>query len=376
MAALALPFPVVVLVFSPTTEHLAIASDDGSIRIYQKPYTKVWKALRNLGPEISSVAFALDSSSTSFPLWVACGQHILCFELACDSLILERKDCIFESRVTEEAEDILNQITINKSYLAYTLDSGIVGTLDLKTKEQKTMKTSHSNLCTNVSFIPNRPREMVSTGYDFNILHHDFPLGTILSSFQVGEIVSIYIMLHLIHPTESPAEPASQISLSPPFIQCLTMSSNGVIACGLADGRIWIGFGGERSLAHRKKRRKWDGLRKDNASYVQVADGPVVDVFVFTLSLSKPSRDIDKVLRAFVNSDILVTLSLLGTLTAFQILEGKLDKKLSSHTVKGILKANSLATNGTDVWVGGISSKNQGIAVSLSLETLQKETEQ
>ena len=57
------------------------------------------------------------------------------------------------------------------------------------------------------------------------------------------------------------------------------------MACGLADGRIWLGSGGEKpesgeipSHARQKKRRKWEGLRANEGSYHKAAEGPVVAV--------------------------------------------------------------------------------------------------
>lgn len=41
---------------------------------------------------------------------------------------------------------IPEQIKTNGSHLAYTLDSGTVGVVDLKTQARMTMKTSHANV--------------------------------------------------------------------------------------------------------------------------------------------------------------------------------------------------------------------------------------
>lgn len=62
-------------------------------------------------------------------------------------------------------------------------------------------------------------------------------------------------------------------SFSPAFILCSAMSSNGVLAVGTADGRVWVGLGGEKG---KKKSRKWNGLAPDSALEIHVIDGPVV----------------------------------------------------------------------------------------------------
>lgn len=66
-----------------------------------------------------------------------------------------------------------------------------------------------------------------------------------------------------------------------------------------------------------------------------------------------------------------MTLSLLGNLTLFEVSEGKLGKRFSSHALQGISKTNVLAVNGSDIWVGGITAENKGIVISTTLETLQ-----
>ena len=66
------------------------------------------------------------------------------------------------------------------------------------------------------------------------------------------------------------------LSLSPPFIQCVTISPNGILAASTADGRLVLGFG---STKHSKKQKRWEGLRSDEMVDVKVADGPVVSLY-------------------------------------------------------------------------------------------------
>ena len=78
--------------------------------------------------------------------------------------------------------------------------------------------------------------------------------------------------------------PSSGISLSPPFILSLSMSASGLIAAGTADGRVWIGGGGEKrsgvASGKKKRNRKWEGLKDDEAFTTKIAEGPVVAVCV------------------------------------------------------------------------------------------------
>jgi hypothetical protein len=67
-----LPTPVSSTAFSETGL-LAIGTDDGALRVYESPYTRVWKAVRQLGSEVASVAF---THGNSVSVWVASGRHV------------------------------------------------------------------------------------------------------------------------------------------------------------------------------------------------------------------------------------------------------------------------------------------------------------
>jgi hypothetical protein len=57
------------------------------------------------------------------------------------------------------------------------------------------------------------------------------------------------------------------------------MSSSGIYAVGMADGRVWVGLGGEKlsgAVSGKRKARRWGGLVHDLALDVVIADGPVV----------------------------------------------------------------------------------------------------
>ena len=70
--------------------------------------------------------------------------------------------------------------------------------------------------------------------------------------------------------------------MSPPFVLSMSISSSGVIAAGTADGRLYIGMGGEKpsegTVSRQKRRRKWEGLRSDAKLVADVAEGPIVAV--------------------------------------------------------------------------------------------------
>ena len=69
------------------------------------------------------------------------------------------------------------------------------------------------------------------------------------------------------------------MSLSPPFVMSLAVSSTGVVAAGTADGRLLIGFGAEGALAMKKRPNKWEGLVGVETLLTKIAEGPVVALY-------------------------------------------------------------------------------------------------
>ena len=72
------------------------------------------------------------------------------------------------------------------------------------------------------------------------------------------------------------------MSLAPPFIMSMAMTATGVLAAGTADGRLWLGFGGEKGS--KKKAKKWEGLDENKALLIKVAEGPIVALYVIFLN--------------------------------------------------------------------------------------------
>jgi len=202
----------------------------------------------------------------------------------------------------------------------------------------------HSSIAGSISFIPERPSELVSGGYDYHLLHFDFRQGVLLSRFNLES-------------SQAPVSGESNASLSPPFVTSLVVSSTGVIAAGAADGRLWVGFGGEKSSSStatrtKKKRRYWEGLKEDNNSFwgSVVSHGPIVGA-------------------GFLSADQIVICSLGGTLTSLlhsvnHEHSRNFDPKWT-YDITRIKKVNSMktgrGTNG-ELWivVGGIGESGKG----------------
>ncbi|KAF8212059.1 hypothetical protein K438DRAFT_1902897 [Mycena galopus ATCC 62051] len=223
---------------------LVAGSDDGSLRVYELSSLKVCKAIRGLPTEISSVCCFKRPGSHLRDVWLACGRQAYSFQMDLEKLVLTAADASSVIELCNDEEDVLNELALNsgKTHLAFSTDSGVVGV------------TGHSSICGIVRFIPDRPREIVSGGYDS---------WTVLSRRDI------------------PPFPASDgMALTPPFIMSAAMTTTGIMAAGTADGRLWLGLGGEKGgpTKSKKRSRKWDGCNPDEEHLEKIAEGPIVAI--------------------------------------------------------------------------------------------------
>ena len=113
-----------------------------------------------------------------------------------------------------------------------------------------------------------------------------------LSLYLLHQKISQPTCLLIITTAPSP-NLAPGISSLPPFIVSLAVSPSGVVAAGTADGRVWVGLGGEKpssssqnvsspSNTNKKKRtRKWSGLNAEEGFETKVGEGMITGL-VFT----------------------------------------------------------------------------------------------
>ncbi|KAF5389952.1 hypothetical protein D9757_003629 [Collybiopsis confluens] len=331
------PAPVSALEF-PHAGHLFVGSYDGTLRLYDLSSFKVIRAVRGLKDEISSIASTKRPGTNLRDVWVACGNSVHLFKMDTPSMILNPQDTIASTNLTQYDADVVNDIALDIKHLAFSTDGGTVGIVDLSTNSIWRMKEGHTSISSCVNFVPDRPRELISAGYDEAFLHFDFQEGTILSQ----------------HKIQSPSPTVSDgISLSPPFIMSTAMSSNGILAAGTADGRLWAGLGGQKGLVSKskskaKRSRKWNGLSdEDGILCTKVADGPIVAL-------------------SFVNSKILCASTLLGTIIQWKINVKSNDQdtileEVWRKNVTGMDKVNALVTNDTKIIVGGLTKEGKGV---------------
>ncbi|KAF7363588.1 WD repeat-containing protein 53 [Mycena sanguinolenta] len=334
------PSPISAITFG-NSGHLVAGSDDGSLRVYDLSSVKVCKAIRGLPSEISSVCCFKRPGSHFRDVWLACGRQAYSFQMDTEKMILTTADANATMELCDDEEDILNELALNsaKSHLAFSTDSGAVGVVDLSTKTITRMKTGHSSICGIVRFIPDRPREIVSGGYDSCLLHFDFQQGSVFSRRDIP-----------------PFPAAGGTALSPPFIMSAAMTSTGVMAAGTADGRLWLGFGGEKGgpKKSKKRTRKWEGLNSEEEHMEKIAEGPIV-----AMAFSDPST--------------LTVSTLLGRIKQYRIVPAQENKELQLVKIwegqAGVSKVNALIIDDARFVVAGLTDNAKGIIEIWSRES-------
>jgi len=228
----------------------------------------------------------------------------------------------------------MRQLALNsaKTQLAFSSDAGGVGVVDLSTKKVTRMKKRHESICGTVKFIPNRPSELVSGGYDLALLHFDFLQGSVLSRRDLAALPFL-----------------GGMTLSPPFIMTTCLSSTGVIAAGTADGRLFLGFGGEKrgvSIGKKKRTRKWGGLDERDELFTKIAEGPIVSM-------------------VFTDPTTILLSTMLGNVTQYRIdrdeAEGIIDLVPTwKRQTEQVAKVNALNVKEKLIVIGGLDKEGKG----------------
>ncbi|KAL1706878.1 hypothetical protein EV121DRAFT_289060 [Schizophyllum commune] len=424
---------------------LVAGSADGTLRVYDLAHGKVLRAVRGLGDEVASIAIAVPNkkntsttnkkaapktdpaSRTADPAsrttdadlraWIACGRQVLHFSLSPTAPLLQTaKDALAAVDVCEEDEgDAVNGLSLlpRGAHLAFCTDAGAVGVLELDSllstpidsllstpsasPKIRRLKGRHSNLASTLHPVPHRPRELVSGGYDCQVVLHDWESGSVLGRGDVGastnaEEANGPTTEEANGPTTEDTNASQGISLSPPFVLSSAMSTTGVLVAGLADGRVWVGMGGERVVEatsskkpptatttkpptptpttkrpptkDKKRTKKWEGLDPKGVLAAKVAEGPVVGV-------------------AWKDENTILACSLLGQLievTVERALDGKSQPDLRPKVltqVESVSKVNALVVSKVDtlavsnggalagdvqyVVVGGVGKDGKGV---------------
>ena len=86
-------------------------SDDGTVRMYSQSSTRVARAVKSLGAEISSIRCPKPGGPQSGQWFCASGTRVLMFSLTSEKMILAAQDASTSLTLGEDEEDVLNEVS-------------------------------------------------------------------------------------------------------------------------------------------------------------------------------------------------------------------------------------------------------------------------
>ncbi|KZO95891.1 WD40 repeat-like protein [Calocera viscosa TUFC12733] len=331
---LQVPSPVTCLDF--LGELLAAGTEDGQIRIYAlgDGTATLRNVISGTKEEIGSLAWAprKGTEDEKRELWSAAGSQISRYEIGetSETPVANAAETI---EPLKDEEDVISKITIDQkgSHLAYSTEDGVVCVISLTLERPKrVMRISHNSVCDCIAFLPPN-HGLISAGYDYRIIQHDFSRGTLTSQLSLEQVT----------PTQA------TMSLSPPFIQSLHIAPNGDLACGLANGEVYIAPATKPGERKKDKKRRLAALAGHGVRH-QAAEGPIVGLY-------------------HTDEKSLLACTLLGSLLHFRI--APIWELAWSETVGGVAKVNALACNDQCLAIGGVTADGKGLVVIKRLET-------
>lgn len=139
-------------------------------------------------------------------------------------------------------DDEINQIVLNdkEEFLAACNDAGNVKVFTVRAGENKVFKTlrnKHTNICSSVTFRPGKPWDIVTGGFDYNLIHWDFGRLKALNMWCMQELISDENL------------DSVNYMLNPPFVHHVNVSPDGtLVACGLGNGGVLLMDSSRRHL--------------------------------------------------------------------------------------------------------------------------------
>ncbi|XP_041065320.1 WD repeat-containing protein 53 [Carcharodon carcharias] len=130
-------------------------------------------------------------------------------------------------------EDEINCLSINEtsSHLAAADDSGSIKVIDLASKKVSRSLRRHSNICSCVTFRPQRPQSLVSCGLDMQVMLWNLQKTRPVWTVNLQDLAQ--------EETEEMPQQAGCQLFNPPLAHFTTVASCGnIFACGAEDGKI------------------------------------------------------------------------------------------------------------------------------------------
>ncbi|KAK3259969.1 hypothetical protein CYMTET_31057 [Cymbomonas tetramitiformis] len=211
---------------NPEGTLLAVGSEDGGVTLIDLRNSERCQQKFHLENDVPSLCF---SPVHSYSLFIAEECTISVYDLRTG----ESGDPVQRYNFNQEE---VNQIVLNRkgTVLAAADDSGDVKIVDIqKHSLQKTLKGSHSNICSSVQFRPHHPWEVVTGGLDCSLIRWDFNSSRPKAAWNMG--------------ADAAASGANEAQVfNPPLVHAVAVGSEhhefsqqtAAVACG--DGTVAI----------------------------------------------------------------------------------------------------------------------------------------
>ncbi|XP_072330867.1 WD repeat-containing protein 53 isoform X1 [Scyliorhinus torazame] len=165
------------------------------------------------------------------------------FSQTCDSILYASHSeavSVLDIRALKEPiecfhvnEDEINCLSINEtgSHLAAADDSGSIKVIDLASKKVSRSLRRHSNICSCVTFRPQRPQSLLSCGLDMQVMLWNLQKTRPVWTVSLQDIAQ--------EEMEGMQQQAGCQLFNPPLAHFTTVANCGnIFACGAEDGRI------------------------------------------------------------------------------------------------------------------------------------------
>lgn len=214
---------------TPATSRILTGAEAAEMCVWSGHDGSLIKQLRRPNEEDDFMAIECSKLNTDI-FYASLGTRILAYDLRSLDEPFE------EINVTDEE---INSIVLNEAekFLAIADDTGAVKIYDLCSKSIYRTLRKHTNICSSVLFRPQRPQELLSGGYDHRLLQWEFTRARCFCDIDVTHFGGM-------------DTPSDAITLNPPQIHSLAISSNGErVACGLENSVVLLMDASRRNLA-------------------------------------------------------------------------------------------------------------------------------
>ncbi|XP_060730548.1 WD repeat-containing protein 53 isoform X2 [Tachysurus vachellii] len=201
---------------------LASGAEGGEVTVWTQEGTPLSQLRLTSRDDVTCTVF---SNAAPGLLYVSHGETVSILDPRCLKKPAEE--------LKDVGEDEINSLSVSETgaSLALADDSGAVRVVDLQTCKVSRTLRKHTNICSSVTFRPQRPQSLVSAGLDMQLM---------LWNLQKARPVWTYSLQEATEEEERSHQQAGQL-FNPPLAHCVSVAACGnILACAAEDGRVHL----------------------------------------------------------------------------------------------------------------------------------------